>query len=316
MDATARRYQSQQLKLKDSCDPCSAAKVRCTKEKPSCARCDKFGHRCYYSPARRIGPPHRSNSREHSSNSLSSSSNGPASATASTPSSLKPPGLNYSASISCGASQRTETAGQKPCLLLENPPSPDSTPTPSSSSTPGAASNSPGSSNHSSNSNTPSSNNCYGLLLGIIDSSADVADAGSFLSSSAVILSRVLICPCSQNLDVALLVAAGCNVVLDAVDAMVATNTTTEPPSSPASMDCNTMYSNPAARAGLLSELGRVANLVVQFTGRYEGIVDDAELRETLLGLAGEIRGRLQAAVEKATSEGHHHGSVGGYLQV
>ncbi|KAJ5921367.1 hypothetical protein N7466_009693 [Penicillium verhagenii] len=47
-------------KLKDSCDKCSVSKVRCTKEKPSCTRCGKLGYTCFYSPARRVGRPHRS----------------------------------------------------------------------------------------------------------------------------------------------------------------------------------------------------------------------------------------------------------------
>ncbi|CAG7995484.1 unnamed protein product [Penicillium nalgiovense] len=51
---------SQSQKLKDSCDNCSASKVRCTKGKPSCARCEKSGYTCYYSPARRVGRPYRS----------------------------------------------------------------------------------------------------------------------------------------------------------------------------------------------------------------------------------------------------------------
>lgn len=46
-------------KLKDSCDRCSISKVRCTKAKPSCARCDKLGYTCFYSPARRVGRPYR-----------------------------------------------------------------------------------------------------------------------------------------------------------------------------------------------------------------------------------------------------------------
>lgn len=46
-------------KLKDSCDLCSASKVRCNKQKPSCGRCDKLGYHCFYSPARRGGRPYR-----------------------------------------------------------------------------------------------------------------------------------------------------------------------------------------------------------------------------------------------------------------
>ncbi|KAL6856713.1 hypothetical protein J3F83DRAFT_751570 [Trichoderma novae-zelandiae] len=46
-------------KLKDSCDPCSASKLRCNKQKPTCARCASLNQPCSYSPARRAGRPHR-----------------------------------------------------------------------------------------------------------------------------------------------------------------------------------------------------------------------------------------------------------------
>ncbi|KAI1163371.1 hypothetical protein F5B18DRAFT_619983 [Nemania serpens] len=46
-------------KLKDSCDPCSASKLRCDKQKPTCTRCAGLKQPCYYSPARRAGRPHR-----------------------------------------------------------------------------------------------------------------------------------------------------------------------------------------------------------------------------------------------------------------
>ncbi|KAL4997542.1 hypothetical protein BDV10DRAFT_169485 [Aspergillus recurvatus] len=46
-------------KLKDSCDVCSASKLRCDKQKPTCARCANLNRPCTYSPARRGGRPHR-----------------------------------------------------------------------------------------------------------------------------------------------------------------------------------------------------------------------------------------------------------------
>ncbi|CAD6503071.1 BgTH12-02741 [Blumeria graminis f. sp. triticale] len=45
-------------KLKDSCDMCSASKVRCNKQKPVCDRCERLGCSCFYSPARRVGRPY------------------------------------------------------------------------------------------------------------------------------------------------------------------------------------------------------------------------------------------------------------------
>lgn len=56
---TSNLATSQPPKLKDSCDKCSSSKVRCTKEKPCCMRCDKLGYDCFYSPARRVGRPNR-----------------------------------------------------------------------------------------------------------------------------------------------------------------------------------------------------------------------------------------------------------------
>ncbi|KAI0103997.1 hypothetical protein GGR51DRAFT_523125 [Nemania sp. FL0031] len=44
-------------KLKDSCDPCSASKLRCDKQKPICTRCAGLNQLCSYSPARRAGRP-------------------------------------------------------------------------------------------------------------------------------------------------------------------------------------------------------------------------------------------------------------------
>ncbi|KAH8694993.1 hypothetical protein BGW36DRAFT_428889 [Talaromyces proteolyticus] len=46
-------------KLKDSCDMCSASKIRCDKQKPRCGRCIKLNYPCFYSPARRMGNSHR-----------------------------------------------------------------------------------------------------------------------------------------------------------------------------------------------------------------------------------------------------------------
>ena len=45
-------------KLKDSCDVCSAFKLRCDKQKPTCTRCANLNCQCTYSPARRAGRPH------------------------------------------------------------------------------------------------------------------------------------------------------------------------------------------------------------------------------------------------------------------
>ncbi|KAH6613409.1 hypothetical protein F5144DRAFT_587572 [Chaetomium tenue] len=54
----------QSRRLKDSCDMCSASKVRCDRQKPICGRCDKLAYPCFYSPARRVGRPQGRSSRQ------------------------------------------------------------------------------------------------------------------------------------------------------------------------------------------------------------------------------------------------------------
>jgi hypothetical protein len=53
---------TQSQRLKDTCDMCSASKVRCDKIKPVCGRCKRLEYPCFYSPARRIPkrPNHQS----------------------------------------------------------------------------------------------------------------------------------------------------------------------------------------------------------------------------------------------------------------
>ncbi|KAK3381203.1 hypothetical protein B0H63DRAFT_560926 [Podospora didyma] len=322
METSGSRRLAQQLKLKDSCDPCSTSKVKCTKEKPICARCDKFGHRCYYSPARRIGRPHRppnanTNNTGTSSSSSSSSSllqhqhqnqkppispshsthhqSGSRSSRSTPPPPLPPP-ISWASSASSSSnspsaiidistampyieSSPPQIADSHTCLLLQDPPSP----------APDTA--------------IPDTSNCHGLLLGIIGANLNsnkppsLTEASSFITSSVTTLSRVLICPCSQDLDVALLAVAGCNVVLDVVDDLA-----TEFPYNSSSGTAGTSNGEADPNQVIVGELRRVANLVVQFTSRYETGMED-EVSEALIGLAGELKTRLQAVVEKATSD-------------
>ena len=43
------------VKLRDSCDACSEAKIKCNKDKPVCSRCKVKGLNCYYGPSNRSG---------------------------------------------------------------------------------------------------------------------------------------------------------------------------------------------------------------------------------------------------------------------
>ena len=42
-------------RLKDSCNNCASMKVKCSKDKPSCTRCEDREIECYYSPSQRSG---------------------------------------------------------------------------------------------------------------------------------------------------------------------------------------------------------------------------------------------------------------------
>ena len=46
-------------KLRDSCDACAVAKVRCSKKRPTCTRCGKRGLTCKYGATKRAGRPSR-----------------------------------------------------------------------------------------------------------------------------------------------------------------------------------------------------------------------------------------------------------------
>lgn len=48
-----------QPRVKSSCDACQNAKVRCSKDKPTCTRCNKNAQLCVYSVSRRLGRPRR-----------------------------------------------------------------------------------------------------------------------------------------------------------------------------------------------------------------------------------------------------------------
>ena len=68
-------------KLRDSCHGCASSKVKCNKEKPTCARCAKRGQTCEYFATKRAGRKHESRPSDASNVSIrppSSSTTGPA----------------------------------------------------------------------------------------------------------------------------------------------------------------------------------------------------------------------------------------------
>ncbi len=64
---------AQPTKLRDSCNACAVSKLKCSKEKPECARCAKRGQRCEYFATRRAGRRHEPRSRQQDTGSSSNS---------------------------------------------------------------------------------------------------------------------------------------------------------------------------------------------------------------------------------------------------
>ncbi|KAL9065194.1 MAG: hypothetical protein Q9161_008393 [Pseudevernia consocians] len=59
--------QQPQRKLRASCDGCYSAKLKCTKQRPTCPRCVSLGLVCRYSPSQRTGKPRRRNPQQQPS---------------------------------------------------------------------------------------------------------------------------------------------------------------------------------------------------------------------------------------------------------
>ena len=58
-DIQIHGQQQPERKLRASCDGCYSAKLKCTKERPTCPRCVSLGLVCRYSPSQRTGKPRR-----------------------------------------------------------------------------------------------------------------------------------------------------------------------------------------------------------------------------------------------------------------
>ena len=59
--------QQPERKLRASCDGCYSAKLKCTKERPTCPRCVSLGLVCRYSPSQRTGKPRRRTTQQQPS---------------------------------------------------------------------------------------------------------------------------------------------------------------------------------------------------------------------------------------------------------
>lgn len=299
-----RRRSSDQVKRKDSCDTCSSAKVRCTKEKPSCARCCKYGHMCYYSPARRIGRPYRPR---------------PSSPTppVGSPSSVNvPAAASVAAAVSTGydvsSAYAKMTDIQGPAVpssgvytIIEQSatPPPDAPEHPSSSRTSSATSMC-----------------CSTLVLDILQSlSASLqqdpiepsfqSTTSSLLAAAVKSLSHILICPCSQQFSIALMCASVCLAMLDVVHVVICSSpseTSSYNGGSGAGGDSCDIRDTMALGSSMAQprrDLQQVANLIVQFISRYDDLGPDDELHDSMPELVVALKGKLLDVMNKATSD-------------
>ncbi|KAJ5667225.1 hypothetical protein N7507_003089 [Penicillium longicatenatum] len=274
----------QNQKLKDSCDRCSVSKIRCTKEKPSCARCDKLGYACFYSPARRVGRPHRSKE--------SSNKTGDADTQTRT---IKPikfidegdrllSRLNGSSTHdTADVSNQRYTHSVQQDHVAENP-------------------------------HHPVDQDCTFVIVELFSELEIPASQLRYSSSvdssllnmttqilTAVLnrLSSILICSCSAKGETAMLISAVCMTVIDIHGMILA--------------KFHETLGNKAMAMPVIGELSKVASLVLQFIDRYNGELypGDSSGQSALAGnaipldflpaLGNLMRERLQQITDDAT---------------
>ncbi|KAI2640015.1 hypothetical protein GGS21DRAFT_487752 [Xylaria nigripes] len=64
-DPMPAKGHQRQPRLRQSCDACFVAKVKCSKGQPACQRCLTCGHLCHYSPSSRLGKPRSMRQANH-----------------------------------------------------------------------------------------------------------------------------------------------------------------------------------------------------------------------------------------------------------
>ena len=358
-------------RLKDSCDMCSASKVRCKREKPVCDRCAKLGYPCFYSPARRVGRPHRRRA--------TSSTSQPIISTQSESYSSKPDdrmicsqadcfqsrtALSHDFNVSGSADNHksSSNAGSNPNMQVgsvpagscdylnfsginSGPNSASSTDEPQNS-FPISESRVRSISNATAGAPNGCESDCAGIAMGLQQQLEAAYETPALLSmreggqmeekgtdaametagSALRQLSTMLICPCSERLEVGLLVAAACNSILDVYNVIIRSSAAQPLSLSDMSawtmtmvddvLDCN-MISLPESSSGTLcfddfeedillvrvmGELAKMATVIIQFTKRYKARCSgNADSSDLLYAVATYLRKRLQTIKDETT---------------
>lgn len=303
-------------KLKDSCDKCSASKVRCTREKPFCSRCDKLGYTCFYSPARRAGRPYRSKKQ------VSEGRN------SEEPNRLSARDITTTQFVDESAKLYSRfTSSTTPANVTSNIPISNSTPSNNK-----AAQEDPS----TTKSHEVSDPDCLLVVLEIfsdLEVSAEQlrrelpVDASLLNATAQTItaalhrLSTVLICPCSQRAEVGMLVSAICMSIIDIHAMAISTFAKDQPPTGLLSqltplgipgVGLNRSPGHDATAMQVFTELSELARLILQLTERYnegsgralswEGLRNGSELPTDIMpGIATFLRERLQQITNDAT---------------
>ncbi|KAK9847620.1 uncharacterized protein MYU51_018477 [Penicillium brevicompactum] len=285
---------SQPPKLKDSCDKCSSSKVRCTKEKPHCLRCEKLGYDCFYSPARRVGRPYRS--KELPLEKKDGGSNRPSTKQRMTQFIDESVGLYSRSKLIAGVDANLSSAA--------------SNPTPRESLGPSELENCTRQVQPHIEKRNDTHQVCMTValdLLADLEASAEQMRQPSLVNPALARttpqtmtaalrrLSNILICPCSGRAEVGMLVSAICMSITD-MHAIKASDFQGDLPSA-AALGQTTHWDSPGVEfynltghgsaEQALRELSEATQLIIQFTERYNhgcglsnerGIEDDPEL--------------------------------------
>lgn len=111
------------------------------------------------------------------------------------------------------------------------------------------------------------------------------------ISSTAIkCVSTILVCACSQKIDIGLLAAAVCSAILD-MYGIVLSN----------SNKSRNERNEEVAISRVLEKLPQVTNLVKQLTKRYSQDAEEISA-DTLSALAASLRGRLKSVTNEATN--------------
>ncbi|OQE39328.1 hypothetical protein PENCOP_c007G00410 [Penicillium coprophilum] len=297
-------------KLKDSCDKCSSSKVRCTREKPFCARCDKLGYTCVYSPARRAGRPHRLRKQFTGGNGEETSIVGDMTRTHFVDESAEIH-YHFNASTSVDMTSNSSSKFSQPSNEMEE---------------------------HDSNttqSHDASEPDCVLVALDILSEIEVPAEQlrqvsavnASLLNTTAQTitaafhrLSILLICPCSKRAEVGMLISAICMSIIDMHAMTIANVAKDQPrtglPSQPMTWDgpnigTHRSIEHEATAMQVLVELSELAKLILQLDERYnegngslnrESLGNGSELPADFLpGMAASLQERLQQITNDAT---------------